>query len=297
MKRYYLWAVALLFLITACGKSEKEKAIDRRQHNLRQQQAYREAFKVAVLPTLDCLPIYLLKDSLLYDTTKVDVRLLAFTSQMDCDTAMAGGSVQASVTDLIRGERLKRRRHVPLIYLTETNAVWQLMANKQSEVKKPSDLADKYVAMTRFSITDYLTARVIKLGKPKYAVYKVQINNVITRQKMLENNLLDAAWLTEPQSTQARLRGDRVLYDSSDEAFVPGVIALVGESDIAKQEAFQQAYDKAVELINKKGVKYYGALIEKYMKVNAKVVDALPKTTFKRIVSPRPADILKAQRP
>ncbi|MGG6548387.1 UNVERIFIED_CONTAM: ABC transporter substrate-binding protein, partial [Prevotella sp. 15_C9] len=88
----------------------------------------------------------------------------------------------------------------------------------------------------------------------------------------LEYNLLDASWLTEPQSTQARLRGDRVLYDSSDEAFVPGVIALVGESDIAKQEDFQQAYDKAVELKNKKGVKYYGALIEKYMKVNAKVV-------------------------
>lgn len=36
-------------------------------------EAYEAAFKVGVMPTMDCLPIYLLKDSLLYDTTKVDI--------------------------------------------------------------------------------------------------------------------------------------------------------------------------------------------------------------------------------
>ena len=98
------------------------------------------------MPTLDCLPAYLLKDSVLYDTTKVDIRLKQYNAQMDCDTAMAGGSVQAAFSDLVRTERLKHRQKVLMHYLTDTNLNWQLIADRSSKLKKLSDLSDKIIA-------------------------------------------------------------------------------------------------------------------------------------------------------
>ena len=45
------------------------------------------ALKFAVLPTADCMPLFLAKEKRMFDTLGVDVRLRCFTSQMDCDTA------------------------------------------------------------------------------------------------------------------------------------------------------------------------------------------------------------------
>ena len=168
---YLLLLVALT--VVSCGKSDKELQAERQAKMQAEREAYQKAYKIAVMPTMDCLPAYLLKDSLLYDTAKVDIRLCRFNAQMDCDTAMIGGTVQAAFTDLVRAERLKHRSKVLMHYLTDTNLNWQLIADKESKLKKLSDLSDKIVAMTRYSGTDLLTDMVVKKAKPKYQVFRV----------------------------------------------------------------------------------------------------------------------------
>lgn len=170
---YLLLLVALM--VVSCGKSDKELQAERQAKMQAEREAYQKAYKIAVMPTMDCLPAYLLKDSLLYDTAKVDIRLCRFNAQMDCDTAMIGGFVQAAFTDLVRAERLKHRSKVLMHYLTDTNLNWQLIADKESKLKKLSDLSDKIVAMTRYSGTDLLTDMVVKKAKPKYQVFRVQV--------------------------------------------------------------------------------------------------------------------------
>ena len=87
MKRInYLLILAVLTFVS-CGKSDKELQAERQAQKLAEREAYQKAYKIAVMPTMDCLPAYLLKDSLLYDTAKVDIRLCWFNAQMDCDTA------------------------------------------------------------------------------------------------------------------------------------------------------------------------------------------------------------------
>ena len=83
--------------------------------------------------------------------------------------------MQAAFTDLVRAERLKHRSKVLMHYLTDTNLNWQLIADKESKLKKLSDLSDKIVAMTRYSGTDLLTDMVVKKAKPKYQVFRVQV--------------------------------------------------------------------------------------------------------------------------
>ena len=296
MKRInYLLILAVLTLVS-CGKSDKELQAERQAQKLAEREAYQKAYKIAVMPTMDCLPAYLLKDSLLYDTAKVDIRLCRFNAQMDCDTAMIGGSVQAAFSDLVRTERLKHRNKVLMHYLTDTNLNWQLIADKDSKLKQLSDLSDKIVAMTRFSGTDLLTDMAVKKAKPKYQVFRVQVNDVLVRLAMLQNHEIDAYWFAEPQITKALSADNNSLFNSEDAGVHLGVVAIMDKVRRQDEEAaFAAAYDKAVEQINKNGVKYYSALIQKYMKVDESVVRALPDIKYTKIGPPRKADLIMAR--
>ena len=296
MKRInYLLILAVLTLVS-CGKSDKELQAERQAQKLAEREAYQKAYKIAVMPTMDCLPAYLLKDSLLYDTAKVDIRLCRFNAQMDCDTAMIGGSVQAAFSDLVRTERLKHRNKVLMHYLTDTNLNWQLIADKDSKLKQLSDLSDKIVAMTRFSGTDLLTDMAVKKAKPKYQVFRVQVNDVLVRLAMLQNHEIDAYWFAEPQITKALSADNNSLFNSADAGVHLGVVAIMDKVRRQDEEAaFAEAYDKAVEQINKNGVKYYSALIQKYMKVDESVVRALPDIKYTKIGPPRKANLLMAR--
>ncbi|WP_294311367.1 ABC transporter substrate-binding protein [Prevotella sp. F0091] len=296
MKRInYLLILAVLMLVS-CGKSDKELQAERQAQKLAEREAYQKAYKIAVMPTIDCLPAYLLKDSLLYDSAKVDIRLCRFNAQMDCDTAMIGGSVQAAFSDLVRTERLKHRNKVLMHYLTDTNLNWQLVADKGSKLKKLSDLSDKIIAMTRYSGTDLLTDMVVKKAKPKYQVFRVQINDVLVRLAMLQNHEIDAYWFAEPQVTKALSADNNSLFNSKDAGVHLGVVAIMDKVRRQDEEAvFVDAYNKAVELINKNGVKYYSALIQKYMKVDEAVVRELPDIKYTKIGPPRKADLIMAR--
>lgn len=296
MKRInYLLILAVLTLVS-CGKSDKELQAERQAQKLAEREAYQKAYKIAVMPTMDCLPAYLLKDSLLYDTAKVVIRLCRFNAQMDCDTAMIGGSVQAAFSDLVRTERLKHRNKVLMHYLTDTNLNWQLIADKDSKLKQLSDLSDKIVAMTRFSGTDLLTDMAVKKAKPKYQVFRVQVNDVLVRLAMLQNHEIDAYWFAEPQITKALSADNNSLFNSEDAGVHLGVVAIMDKVRRQDEEAaFAAAYDKAVEQINKNGVKYYSALIQKYMKVDESVVRALPDIKYTKIGPPRKANLLMAR--
>ncbi|MBO5467733.1 MAG: ABC transporter substrate-binding protein, partial [Prevotella sp.] len=87
MKRNYfiiIFSVIVTMLLASCGdgKSETEKlaAAEKAADSL--------ALKIAVLPTLDCLPVYVAKELSLFDKQDIDVRLKKYSAHMDCDTAL-----------------------------------------------------------------------------------------------------------------------------------------------------------------------------------------------------------------
>lgn len=251
--------------------------------------------KIAVVPTLDCLPIYVAKERVLYDTARLDLRLRYFTAQMDCDTAIAGRSVEGMVSDLVRTERLKREG-TPLQYVSATNINWYMFTNRKARIKKLDQLGDKMVAMTRYSATDFLTGVALDSVKTSSMVFKIQVNDVFVRQAMLLNNEMDAMWLAEPQATVARLNGHASIYDGQKKDLKLGVIAF--RDDAMKDqrrktqiELFKKAYNAACDSLNKYGIPHYYELLNKYYKLDERYVKALPKTRFEHISKPRQKDI------
>lgn len=291
--KYLLLLTALI--IMGCQVSEQDDSLIEKRKNKVEEVAYQRAFKVGVMPTMDCLPIFLLKDSALYNPDDIDIRLKEYTSQRDCDTAMINGRVQAAVTDLVQAEYLKEEKNAVLDYMTETNATWQLMATPASGIKQVEDLGDKVIGLAFNSVTQYLTIQVISSHSIKNRTYGSQINDIFIRMQMLRNKQLDAVWTSEPQTTQAKILGNKEIYNSTKQDFTPGAIVFVNAPKVEKRQAFEDAYNKAVDMINKHPIQYFAPLIKKYMRVDDKVISALPNMVYKRVTPPRRRDIIKAQ--
>lgn len=295
-----LWIIMLLSLVVGCSESYEETKRITRAQRLKALREDSAAFKVAVLPTLDCLPIYLAKDHQLFDTA-VDIRLKLFTAQMDIDTALSNHRVEAGVSDLVRIERLKKQGD-SLRYLTATNAYWQLVTNRSARILDFKHLDDKMLAMTRYSVTDLLGDLAVDSGKLKSErVFRIQINDVNVRLKMLENNEMDALVLTEPQAAQARLFKHHVLMDTRKLDMAMGVIVsqwkdMDGESRAKQMRAFMRGYNRACDSLNKYGLENYASLIVKYCRVKPEAIKQLDKNLqFPRIALPREADVERAK--
>ena len=289
-----------MVLLTGCGQSYEET---KRLTKAQQQRLAREdsaALKVAVMPTLDCLPLFIAKDRQLFDTA-VDIRLKQFTAQMDCDTALMRRRVEGSVTDLVRAERMKKQGD-SLTYVASTNAYWLLISNRHQRITQLKHLDDKMLAMTRYSVTDLLGDLAVDSAKLKpERVFRIQVNDVNIRLKMLENNEMDALLLTEPQATQALLGKHKVLLDTRKEDIRMGAIVFrakgMDDKNRKKQlEAFLKGYNAACDSINHFGVRHYRHVIKKYCTVSEQALDALPDSLkYEHAAAPRQKDIERAQ--
>lgn len=300
--RRLLWIIVAVAAFAACGQSTEERKRLSRAERIRLQKEDSAAFKVAVMPTLDCLPLYVARWHGLFDSLNADVRLRRFTAQMDCDTALAGGSVEAGVTDVVRAQRLVGLG-VPLVYVSATDAYWLLVANRNSRIRELKQLYDKMLAMTRYSATDLLGDHAVDSAKVKEGrVFRVQINDVIVRLEMLRNNEMDAMFLTEPQATAALLMKHNAIMDSRKLGLRLGAVVVRGDrlaDDNRKKqlEAFKRAYDMACDSINKYGVGHYRRLVGEFCGVDAAVADSIgTKVKFSHIVPPRKSDIERADK-
>ena len=294
--------MACLLLLAACGQSYEETKRVTRQQRREAMQKDSAALKIAVMPTLDCLPMYVAAYHELFDTLRGGVRLKFYTAQMDCDTALERGRVEGAISDLVRAIRMDRRG-TKIRYVAATNTSWQLVTNRNARIHQLKQLDDKMIAMTRFSATDMLTDRVTDSVKLKAErVFKVQINDVNVRLLMLQNNEMDALWLTEPQATVARLLKNSVIYDTQKEDIWLGVLAF-REKEMRRQarsmqlDLFINAYNQACDSINKYGVRHYrNILVERY-KLKPNMVDSLPNNIkYVHARGPREKDVELAEK-
>lgn len=300
MKKLFYFSI-LLAMAVSCGQSyEETKRLTRleRQRLLRADSA---ALKVAVMPTLDCLPLYVAKHYNLFDSLGADIRLKFFSAHIDCDTAILNDRVEGSVTELVRAQRLMDKGK-KLDFVTATDAYWLLVSNRNSRIKELKQLDDKMMSMTRFSVTDMLGDLAVDSAKLKHEkVYRVQINDVRVRLQMLHNNEMDALFLTEPQATEAIHAKHKLLLDSRRLDLKMGAFAfrVFDDADTARHRqmaAFVKAYNMACDSINKNGLGAYKELVTKYCAVKEATADSLRGMKFNHVAPPREKDIEAAKR-
>lgn len=259
------------------------------------------ALKIAVTPTLDCLPLFVAEEEGLFQKCDVNVRLKLFQAQMDQDTAMMRGRVEAMTTDLVRAEYM-RINGTPLRYVAVTPLYWQLVSNPSARVKQLSQMDDKMIAMTRHSATEMLSLMVIdSVRLDRDRVFRIQVNDVSVRLNMLLTGVMDILWLPEPQATAARYSGSPVVYDSHNNSMQPGIVAFseVCLKDTARQvqmDRFLMAYNMACDTINSRGLQHFAALLAQKSGLKAEQLDSLPDNIlFDYASQPLPGNVERAR--
>lgn len=293
---HFIMLLVATAVLTGCGPSydEMKKQTRAEQEKLRREDSL--ALKIGVMPTLDCLPMYVAEDYNMYDSTKADIRLKPFKAQIDCDAALANGKLEGCITDIVRGQYIKSKG-VALDYVAATNAYWQIISNRTARIRRLKQLNDKMIAMARYSATALLADYAVDSAKLKQEeVFKIQINDVDLRLQMLLNNEMDAMVLPEPQATRARMYKHPVLLDSRDKDMHFGVIAFRSNDmkDKRRQQQFKvfiDGYNAACDSINKNGMAHYSSTLKKHYKIDDKTIKALPKMKFKHAEAPRQKDI------
>lgn len=297
MRKHIIFAI-VAFLLVSCGQSnDGNKSLSRTERQrLRIEDSL--ALKVSVLPTLDCMPLFIAKEFGLFDSLGVDVRLRMHDSQLDCDQDLLKGQTEGAISDLVRMEWMKRHG-INMRLIGTTSAAWELFVSPSARVKQPKQLGDKMVAMTRHSATDYLTWRMLDGVNTSADVFRVQVNSLPLRLEMLINSEIDVAWLPEPQATKARQLKLQAMAESEKIAPRMGVMAFREKSlaDKRRQEqlaAFCKAWNQACDTLNKYGIRACAPFVAKYCQVKEEVADSVPQQIFTHLGAPREDDVQRA---
>jgi NitT/TauT family transport system substrate-binding protein len=123
IRLFFTIATGLLCFVACAGRGDNTQTDNEKDTR----ESDSASLRIAVMPTIDCLPLFVAEEEGMFERHGVSVSLYPYQAQMDCDTAIRNGWVDAMVTDLVRAERLKSQG-VQLRYLTATDLQWQLLA-------------------------------------------------------------------------------------------------------------------------------------------------------------------------
>lgn len=174
-----------------------------------------DALRVAVMPTVGCLPFYVAEQAHIFDSLGVDVELTTYQAQMDIDTAIARGHVDVAYSDLIRA-MLLQESGTQVYVAGEAESGLTLITARRGRVRNLSQLKERMVAMARHSITDYWCDRLADTASlARTDFFRPQINSLRIRRDMILAGTMDAAFLPEPQATMTSLLRHRRNFSTS----------------------------------------------------------------------------------
>ena len=167
------------------------------------------ALHVALMPVAECLPFYIAQRSGIYEQLGLDLRIQTLQAQLDTDTALLRRRAELVYSDLVRAIMIQQDDTFDLRAVAAVDAPLQLITARRGRVRKLGQLKERMVAVSRHSMTDYWSDRLMDTASMAQTdIFRPQINDVRIRTDMLCNGTMDAAFLPEPYATEARLRGN-----------------------------------------------------------------------------------------
>lgn len=273
--------IALALALTACHSGDKDDAAQQQTKTDSLATVAPDGWRIAVMPTLDCLPLFLASDHGFFERHGLSVVLSRYESQMDIDTALQQHAVDGAMTDLVRAARLEREGLI-LRRVAATDAAWQLLSKRTARIRQLKQLDDKMVAMTRYSATDMLADIAVDSALLRSErVFRIQVNSVAVRLGMLQTDIMDAMFLPEPQATTARNLKANVLMDTRKMGLRLGVMAFAEDALQGKDNQLRKlrmAFDEAADSLNHYGCQAYADLIMRYTGASISTIDSLAAT-------------------
>jgi len=223
-------------------------------------QAEPATIRMAVLPILDALPMYVAQEQGYFDEENVVVEFVPVTSAAERDQVIQAGQADGMINEILSTlfynvqepvVKIVRYARVP----TSDFPQFYVLASADSGITSVDDLKDHEIGISEGTIIEYSTDRLLRAeGLAPEEISTIAVPRIPDRMALLGSGELAAANLPDPLAALAIQGGAQIIVDDARyPEYGHSVISFRNEFANENEQAirgFLAALERAVEDIN-----------------------------------------------
>ena len=245
--------------------------------------------RIAVLPILDALPMYVAQANNYFEEQGVEVEFVPVSSAAERDQVMTAGQADGMINDLVSTVLYNQdTTQIQIVSFARTATPefpqFRILAARDSGISEVDDLKGVEIGISEGSVIEYTTDRLLEAeGFSPLDIVTIAVPSIPVRMSLLDSGELSAANLPDPLASLAIQGGAvAVIDDSSHPEFGNSEISFRKSVIDANPEAirgFLAAVDKAVQEINADPARWDELLTEQSL-VPAPLIGSYKIPTF-----------------
>jgi NitT/TauT family transport system substrate-binding protein len=230
------------------------------------------AIRMAILPILDNLPMFVAQQEGLFETNNINVEFIPVGSAAERDQVIVAGRADGMINETI--STLLYNKDQPQVQIvgfsrtaTPTASQYSILAAGNSGVETAEDLKVVEIGISEGTIIEYITDRLLEAeGFSGDDIKTIAVPKISDRMALLGSGELKAATLPDPLSLLGIQQGARVVLDDTKHpeygySTYSFVIPFI-ESKPEAVRGFLAAVAQATEMINADPTKWDSVLTE-----------------------------------
>jgi NitT/TauT family transport system substrate-binding protein len=255
---FLMLATMLSLLLVACGAASQPEEDT--------------TLKIGLLPIMDVLPFFVAQQQGYFEDEGIKVEMVPIKSAQESSALLQAREIDGALTDL-QSVALFNQETPQLRIISIARRAYpeyphfSIVAAKGFEVNGPEDLAGVPVGISKNTIIEYLSDRLLaEYGMSADQIAIEEVSAIPVRFEMLMEGQLKAALLPEPLGSAALATGATLVVDDTQfPQYSQSVLAFTTDS-LGSQpnttKAFLRAWNKAVADINQDPNAYRDVLIK-----------------------------------
>ena len=267
MNRKILIALlSLLLLISACSPkvpaANPTEAVNNQPSTL----------KIAVLPIIDTLPMYVAQQEDLFANYGVNVEFVPVASAPERDQLLAAGGADGTINEtlavmLFNKDKVQMQVVRYALRPTEGNGHFFIIASAKSGISSVDALKGVEIGVSQGTVIEYVTDRLLQAdGFTKDEIKTIAVPKIPDRMALLASGELSAGVMPDPLASLVVSQGGVVVTDDSKHPeYGFSVISFrkdVIDTNPQAVKSFLAAIEDATALLNADPAKYKNVLSE-----------------------------------
>ena len=229
--------------------------------------------KLALLPITDVLPFYLAEEKGYFTEEGLDVSSVPVSSALERDQLLQTGQVDGMLGELAAAAFFNREETRLRVVMTARKAyegapIFRIITPPGSTVRSPAELAGVPVAISKNTIIEYITSRLLEAeGLTPDQVATRSVPAIPERFQLLMEGKIEAATLPDPLAQSAITSGAHlVVDDAAHPEYAVTILAFTASSLRDNPEGvrrFLKVWNRAAQEINTDSDAYRALLLRK----------------------------------
>lgn len=231
-----------------------------------------QTLKIAVLPIIDTLPMYVAQQEGLFEKRGVKVEFVPVASAPERDQLIAAGGADGTINEtlavmLFNKENIQMQVVRYALRPTEGSGHFFILASAKSGISSVEGLKGVEIGVSQGTVIEYVTERLLQAdGFTSDEIKTIAVPKIPDRMALLASGELQAGVMPDPLASLVVSQGGVVVADDSSHPEYGFSVISFRKDTIDKNpdaiKAFLAAIEESTALVNAEPQKYKNVLSE-----------------------------------